>query len=715
VQFEAGLKESDFSFIHHGGEVGKLIPRLTWHTTAAGSPFTSSQSLRITLCNVLNCPLPVALYWGQDFICFYNDAFIPILEAGLHPKMLGKPGKKYWPKNLSDLQPLVERAFSGELLIHAEEQPVSNHQVSQIERTFLSGWSVSPVFDDNGRIGGVLLTGNKSGIENRNQNNSIESRTAGLRLQEKPEANVMNLRNIIFQAPIAMCILKGEEYVVDIANERMFELWGKHSNKLSLKLIFEGLSEAKNQDFEELLARVYHKGETMRLYDVPVNLIRKGVNETVYVNFVYEPFREENGKISGVMVVAVEVTEQFLLRKRNEEAEEKARLAISSAHLGTYEIDLVTDEIKTDERFKEIWGVDSDIPRSEYASRIHPVDIDSRSKAHEESVKSGNLHYEARVIWHDKSERWVKVKGKVLHDAEGKPSSLLGIIQDITDQKSFAEKLQKQVKERTEEYLAINEELVATNEELRQANDNLLKANNELQEFAYVASHDLQEPLRKIQIFSNILSDRFSEHLNAQALAYLGKISTSATRMSDLIKDLLDYARLSERESLFKKMDLNQILKQVLDDFEVLILQRNIVVQSETLPVIECIPFQMNQLFYNLIGNAIKFSKKGHPGFIKIRVRFLSDNEVEKNQALKKDSSYCELFFQDNGIGFSPQYAEQIFAIFQRLNDKSSYGGYGIGLALCRKIVHNHRGLIYAKGKENEGATFVVILPVSQQ
>lgn len=713
MQFESGLKEPGFFFLHHNGEVSRLISSLAWNNSSVGSPLNWSQSFRITLCNLLNSQMPMVLYWGRDFTCFYNDVFIAILEEDLHPKILGRPCRGHWPKSFSILQPFVERAFSGQPSMVGEERSISGNQNNISERIFLTGWSVSPVFDDNGRIGGVLVAGNVSRIKNSEQ--GVNSFTPALGSGEKSDVDEMNLRNIILQAPVAMCILMGEQHVVSVANGRMFELWGKSPEILLKKPIFEALPEAKGQGFEDLLGRVYESGETTRLFDVPVNLIRKGVNETVYINFVYEPFKNGNGSVSGVMVVAIEVTEQFLLRKRIEETEEKARLAISSAHLGTYEVNLVTDEVKTDERFKEIWGIESDTPRSEYASRIHPADIDVRSKALEESVKSGNLHYEARVIGRDKSERWVRVKGKVLYDAQGKPSSLLGVIQEITEQRSFAEELQKQVKERTEEYLAINEELAATNEELREANDNLVKANNELQQFAYVASHDLQEPLRKIQTFSNILIDRFSEQLADQVVAYLGKINSSAARMSDLIKDLLDYARLSAPENAFKEVDLNHMVKQVLDDFEVLILQRKIIVESEKLPVIECIPFQMNQLFYNLIGNAIKFSKKGFPGLIKIKVRFLSDTEVQENQALRTGNSYCELTFQDNGIGFSPRYAEQIFAIFQRLNDKSLYGGYGIGLALCRKIVDNHRGLIYAKGKEDEGATFVVVLPVSQK
>jgi signal transduction histidine kinase len=273
----------------------------------------------------------------------------------------------------------------------------------------------------------------------------------------------------------------------------------------------------------------------------------------------------------------------------------------------------------------------------------------------------------------------------------------------------------RQVQERTQKLQELNEELVATNEELSQSNAHLVNANRELEQYAYITSHDLQEPLRKIQTFANILSDRYSGELSKEAATYLSKISASSARMSTLIKNLLDYSRLSHNKPLFQPVNLNSIVENVLNDFEFVMKQKNAIVEVEELPTIEAIPIQMNQLFYNLIGNSLKFIRKGVQPVVKITTKRLSSEEKRDYGLLKPLKHHVEITVSDNGIGFSQQYAEQIFAIFQRLNDRSIYGGYGIGLALCRRIVLNHDGVITASGRENEGASFSFVLPVTHQ
>lgn len=304
-------------------------------------------------------------------------------------------------------------------------------------------------------------------------------------------------------------------------------------------------------------------------------------------------------------------------------------------------------------------------------------------------------------------------------DEEGFPCAVFVTLKDngrmnnaLADKNVSKQDVNQVVKERTEELQALNEELIATNEELSEANANLTRANRDLEQFAYVASHDLQEPLRKIQIFSNILTDRFSSDVSEGASRYIQKIRASADRMSSLIKDLLDYARLVNNRPKFTHVDLNIVLKDVIVDYELLVNQKKILINTDHLPSVEAIPIQMNQLFYNLIGNSIKFIRKGIQPVINIRSRILDQEEIKKYPKLKSNRKYVEITVSDNGIGFSQQYADKIFTIFQQLNDKSTYGGYGIGLSLCQRIVENHYGVIFAAGTENEGASFTFIIPV---
>jgi two-component system CheB/CheR fusion protein len=229
-----------------------------------------------------------------------------------------------------------------------------------------------------------------------------------------------------------------------------------------------------------------------------------------------------------------------------------------------------------------------------------------------------------------------------------------------------------------------------------------------------VASHDLQEPLRKILTFSMRLQDDHKAELSKEVKFYLDKIEGASSRMSTLIRELLNYSRLLGQEKLVVQTNLNATLKNVLKDFELLIDEKKALINFDELPSIEAIPLQMNQLFYNLISNALKFSREDVPPVINITSRTLSDKQVKKHPSLNPSVTYVEICFKDNGIGFDQKYSEKIFTIFQRLHNRDTFSGTGIGLALIKKITENHQGLTFATAKEDEGATFHVILPVKQ-
>ncbi|WP_247236308.1 ATP-binding protein [Telluribacter sp. SYSU D00476] len=242
--------------------------------------------------------------------------------------------------------------------------------------------------------------------------------------------------------------------------------------------------------------------------------------------------------------------------------------------------------------------------------------------------------------------------------------------------------------------------------------EDLKRSNDELEQFAYVASHDLQEPLRKIRVFNNMAAGKLDQESDIHP--YLDKVDESAKRMSGLISSLLDYSRLSRNRSRFEKVDLNAVVQNVLTDYELLVNQKNAIIRLDELPTIEAIALQMNQLFYNLIGNALKFTNEDVQPEITIRAQHLDADRREQFPKLPPHHDYVEILVQDNGIGFDQEYANKIFTIFQRLNDRSSYGGYGIGLALCKKVVDTHNGVLHAEGKPGSGARFTILLPYQQ-
>jgi signal transduction histidine kinase len=252
------------------------------------------------------------------------------------------------------------------------------------------------------------------------------------------------------------------------------------------------------------------------------------------------------------------------------------------------------------------------------------------------------------------------------------------------------EELEDRVRERTAE-------LAATNEALR-------RSNRELEQFAWVASHDLQEPLRKIQAFGDRLASRCAAALDAQGRDYLARMQSAAQRMSTLINDLLAFSRVTSKAQPFAPVDLGRMARDVLSDLESRLQETAGRVEVGSLPTIDADPLQTRQLLQNLLGNALKFHKPDQPPVVAIR------SEVMEEEG----RPVCRLAVEDNGIGFDEKYLDRIFDVFERLHPRTQYEGTGMGLAICRKIVERHGGTITARSRPGEGATFLVTLPVSQ-
>jgi signal transduction histidine kinase len=260
---------------------------------------------------------------------------------------------------------------------------------------------------------------------------------------------------------------------------------------------------------------------------------------------------------------------------------------------------------------------------------------------------------------------------------------------------------------------ASEEKVTELNKKLLSTIEGLEKANKELDRFAFMASHDLQEPLRKIRTFSDRLQVKYKDQLDEDGLLNINRIQKSAVRMEELINDILTFSKLSDQEDLFVKTDLNELVKETLEDLQHTILEKKAELQIGILPKLYVNPRLMKPLFFNLLSNALKYSKKNIAPVIKISAEDYLKEEV--NGQAKTPEKYCRIYIKDNGIGFDQQYAEQIFEMFQRLHSQAEYKGNGIGLTLCQQIVEKHHGFISALSKVNEGTTFIVSLPMKQK
>lgn len=251
-------------------------------------------------------------------------------------------------------------------------------------------------------------------------------------------------------------------------------------------------------------------------------------------------------------------------------------------------------------------------------------------------------------------------------------------------------------------------------EELKLFSAKLERSNRDLQEFASVASHDLQEPLRKIQAFGDRLKNKCYKALGEDGRDYLERMQSAAARMQTLINDLLMFSKVETKAQPFKRVDLACVAQEVLSDLEILTERVGVVIEVEGLPVVEADPLQMRQLLQNLIGNALKYHRQGVPPVVKIYGRVLPERRHVSRDGGALTDQLCHVFVQDNGIGFDEKYLDRIFTVFQRLHGRGEFAGTGVGLAICRKIIERHGGHITARSAPGLGATFMVTLPVKQ-
>jgi PAS domain S-box-containing protein len=318
------------------------------------------------------------------------------------------------------------------------------------------------------------------------------------------------------------------------------------------------------------------------------------------------------------------------------------------------------------------------------------------------------------VVLHNYEDVFIKKDGSffdVMYSASpiirgGKKEGLIVVFRDVTEQKEAEKKLAESQEQLRQLTILLEEKVKRRTAEIAQKNEALEKMNKDLESFAYISSHDLQEPLRKIQTFVTRIIEKENENLSPQGRDMFNRMQLAAQRMQTLIGDLLAYSRTSILEYNFENVDLNEIMDQVMEDLKEEIEEKHAVIETTALHCAKVIPFQFRQMLHNLIGNSLKFSKPGVPPHIQVK------NDLIPNCTPLGGQPACHISVADNGIGFEEQYSEKIFEVFQRLHSRSEYRGTGIGLSIVKRIVENHKGVISAKSELGKGSTFDIYLPI---
>jgi PAS domain S-box-containing protein len=433
-----------------------------------------------------------------------------------------------------------------------------------------------------------------------------------------------------------------------------------------------------------------------------------------WVDTTIVPFLNSQGKPYQYVAIRKDITERKRVEAALRESQEQYALAIRGSGDGLWDWNILTNEVYYTPRWQELLGYhDYEISNyfSFFESRLHPEDRERILKALENHIEN-RVPYdvEYRLCTKKGDYRWIRARGQAIWDKTGNATRMAGSISDITPLKQAQSllrqanaKLERRVQERTAELARFNQQLKreiektkATEQELRTFTIQLERSNRDLQDFAYVASHDLQEPLRKISSFTKLLAEDYQGNLDAEADEYIAYIIDGAVRMQNLIDDLLTYSRVSSHELIKEPTDLGAVLAQVLEDLSVTIEENKAAITASSLPTVQANPLEMVQLLQNLISNGIKFHGSAPP-------RIHIEAQLQDDQWL--------ISVRDNGIGINPKFAERIFRIFQRLHGRAEYAGTGIGLAICRKIVEGHGGRIWVESELGQGATFYFTIP----
>jgi len=668
---------------------------------------------------IYTSPYLIAILKGDDFIVeIANDS---ILETwGKGKDVIGKSLLNIMPEIVDQgFKKLLEDVYVTGKTFEANEMSVSLKRNGTMELLYFNF-----VYQAQKNIDGVI-----NGI-------SIIAHevTPKVIINKKIAASEQQFKLLVQQAPVAICVLRGRNYVIEIINDPMVQMWNRDMAVVINQPVFDVLIELKDQGFKELLDNVFKTGVPFIAEELPITLFRNGSLENAFVKFVYEPLREADGTITGVMALAIEITEQVITRKKIEESEKYFRqLAdmmpskISNADADGNILYLNKKWIDyTGKSFEELQGLG-------YYNIIHPDELEEFSAKFLHASETGSaLKLEMRFLNKQGKYKWHLNLASPIKDEDGKIKMWVGSTTEIHDQITQKEMLEIAVKERTIELEIANKELVYQNEEKEKrtaelgiANTELAfqneekekrsaelsTANKELQSFTYVASHDLQEPLRKIKFFADRIIESEHENLTETGKDYFRRMHNAAMRMQQLIEDLLAFSKVNIVDRQFIATDLKEIIETVMADLKESIENKHVSIEIQCMCKVKVIVFQFRQLIHNLLGNSIKFAKPGIAPNIVINSCIEKGKQL-RDEHLNPEKKYCHITIKDNGIGFDPEYNKRIFEVFQKLHSKEMFKGTGIGLAIVKKIVDNHNGVITATSNLGEGATFNIYLPV---
>lgn len=684
--------------------MGELVRNFDWSKTSLGPVAQWPKSLQTTIGIMLHSKFPMFLFWGEELLCFYNDAYRPSLgNQGKHPMALGERARTVWPEIWPTIKPLIDQVLAGGEATWSEDQLIPIYRNGEIEDVYWT-FSYSPAYGDTGAIAGVFITCSET--------------TRAVLARQKAEETQQQVLASFEESPVAIAIISTENLTFRMANSFYGYLVGRAPEEIVDKPLLNALPELAGQGFDVMLEQVIATGKPFIAPEVAVDLVRQGQLQTIYVDLTCQPRREADNQVSGVLVVATDVTQQVLARRKIEESERRFRSLVEESPVATclfvgpeFVIDVAN------EGMIRFFGRGPSIVGQSVRSVLSDSETDQAAIALLEQVfRSGepfaamgapaNLTINGIV-----GTYYFDFSLQPLRNAVGEVYAILETAVEVT-----AQVLNRQHLKKSEvRYKALSAELdllvQQRTEQLQASVHDLQRSNENLQQFAYIASHDLQEPLRKIQSFSDLLQSQYGPQLG-DGVEHLKRMQVAAGRMSTLIRDLLAYSRISLRQEATASVSLTQVVEEAVGDLDLLISDTGATIEVGSLPTVPGDAAQLGQLFQNLLSNALKFRQINTPPVISIRAQVVVAAELPASLKLTRAvAHYHQIDVTDNGIGFEQKYVDRIFQVFQRLHGRNAFAGTGVGLAICEKVAANHGGAITATSQPGQGATFRVYLP----
>lgn len=598
----------------------------------------------------MEAPAGICILSGPDFVYeFVNPAYQSLVPGR---DLIGKPIFTALPELKGQpIENILNYVYKNDKTYEGHELKLKLSRNGLLEDMYFN-FIYQPKHNAKGEVDGLLVF--------------VYEVTEMAEVRLSLEESEMRFRSIVEQSPVPIMFTRGKEMIIEETNEPMLQLI-RHDDSIKGKSVYDAMPELRGQQIMDHLYNCFYSGESWKGYEQPILLIKDGVEQSGYYNVTYQPFRE-NGKITGILHSAIDVTTQVLARKQLEKTEDTLRLSLLAANLGTFDLDLENNKLYWDKRCRTLFGISHDNEVSyekDFLHGLHPADKDRildiiENYTLNKAASNGDYDVEYRTVGaDDKKVRWIRAMGKAYFNEADQPVRFIGSVLDITEQKE---------------------------DELRK-ND-----------FIGMVSHELKTPLTSLKAYAQMLQ---SENYAKSAPAILPKIDLQLKKMNDLINGFLNVARFESGKLTLEKQSFNidALIDEIVEAKKLIAPNHTIIVEKCAEILVVADKEKIDSVIRNLISNAIKYS----------------DIHTTIKVECKQMHDIVEISVEDEGIGIKKEDIDNLFQRYYRVENiaTKNISGFGIGLYLSAEIVKRHGGTIGVKSTPRKGSRFYFTLPLS--